>query len=234
VSDRLTWASPQLDSVIAKALAKSPAVRYPTAGDFAAAASAALTLPLPSAPAAPPVDRDEPPPHTELGGAESHGAAADFISLLPHTRAVSQRRQLLVAIAVAGVLIIALSVWLIGRSPGPPGTAPTAAPPTTSTAPPAALEDLRRLLPAGYPAEACTPAPSPDGATVITCGPNTDPGGPRSATYTLAAGPEALRTTFDQLVESTTVVVCPGNIQSPARGDVTTPPPSPAEPCCAG
>lgn len=215
VSDRLSWASPQLDSVIAKALAKNPADRYPTAGDFAAAASAALTLPPPSAPAAPPAARDEPPPHTELGGAESHGAAADFISLLPHTRAVSQRRQLLAALAVAAVLIIALSVWLIGRGSDPRGTAPTAAPPTTTAAPPAALQDLRRLLPSGYPAEACTPGPSPDGATVITCGPNTDPGGPRSATYTLAAGPEVLRTTFDQLVESTTVVVCPGNIQSP-------------------
>lgn len=215
MSDRLSWASPQLDSVIAKALAKNPADRYPTAGDFAAAASAALTLPPPSAPAAPPAARDEPPPHTELGGAESHGAAADFISLLPHTRAVSQRRQLLAALAVAAVLIIALSVWLIGRGSDPRGTAPTAAPPTTTAAPPAALQDLRRLLPSGYPAEACTPGPSPDGATVITCGPNTDPGGPRSATYTLAAGPEVLRTTFDQLVESTTVVVCPGNIQSP-------------------
>lgn len=113
------------------------------------------------------------------------------------------------------MLIIALSVWLIGRGSDPPDTAPTAAPPTTTAALPAALQDLRRLLPSGYPADACTPAPSPDGATVITCGPNTDPGGPRSATYTLAGGPEALRTTFDQLVESTTVVVCPGNIQSP-------------------
>ena len=185
VSDRLSWASPQLDSVIAKALAKNPADRYPTAGDFAAAANAAPTLPLPLAPVAPRDDRDEPPPRTELGGAESHGAAADFISLLPHTRAVSQRRQLLAAIAVAGVLIVALSVWLIGRGSDPPDTAPTAAPQTTSTAPPAALEDLRRLLPSGYPADACTPAPSPDSATVITCGPNTDPGGPRSATYTL-------------------------------------------------
>ncbi|WP_250638138.1 protein kinase domain-containing protein [Mycobacterium sp. MS1601] len=47
LSDRLSWASPQLDSVIAKALAKNPADRYPTAGDFAAAASAAFTLPRP-------------------------------------------------------------------------------------------------------------------------------------------------------------------------------------------
>ncbi|WP_264010076.1 protein kinase domain-containing protein [Mycolicibacterium doricum] len=161
VSDRLTWASPQLDSVIAKALAKTPADRYPTAGDFAAAAAAALTLPRPSAPASAPADRDAPPPHTELGGAESHGAAADFISLLPHTRAVSQRRRLLAALAVAAVLIVALSVWLIGRGSDPPETAPTAAPSTTTAAPPAALEDLR-LLPSGYPAGACTPAPSPN------------------------------------------------------------------------
>ena len=139
VSDRLSWASPQLDSVIAKALAKNPADRYPTAGDFAAAANAAPTLPLPLAPVAPRDDRDEPPPRTELGGAESHGAAADFISLLPHTRAVSQRRQLLAAIAVAGVLIVALSVWLIGRGSDPPDTAPTAAPQTTSTAPPSEI-----------------------------------------------------------------------------------------------
>ena len=59
---------------------------------------------------------------------------------------------------------------------------------------------------------------------MITCGPNTDAGGPRSATYTLAAGPEVLRTTFDQLVESTTVVVCPGNIQSPGPWRRNDPP----------
>jgi serine/threonine-protein kinase len=31
----------------------------------------------------------------------------------------------------------------------------------------------------------------------------------------LAASPEALRATFDQLVQATSVVICPGNIQSP-------------------
>ena len=41
LSDRLSWASPQLDNVIAKALAKSPADRYRTAGQFAADAVAA-------------------------------------------------------------------------------------------------------------------------------------------------------------------------------------------------
>lgn len=50
---------------------------------------------------------------------------------------------------------------------------------------------------------------------MITCGRNADLGGPRHATYTLAASPEALRDALDELVDTTTVVVCPGNIQSP-------------------
>ncbi|RZT07747.1 serine/threonine-protein kinase [Mycobacterium sp. BK558] len=219
LSDRLSWASAELDSVIAKALAKSPDDRYRTAGEFASAAGGALTRPgTPSSVAVPsPPHRDDQPPRSHGPTAhETHGAAAEFINLLPHTRAVSHRRQLVVAGAVAAVLAIGAAVWLAGRSPdAPPSAAPTTESPTTSAAPPAALNRLRQLLPPGYPAGTCTPAPPAGSAAVITCGRNTDPGGPRSATYTLATSPEALRSALDELVDAATVVVCPGNIQSP-------------------
>ena len=49
----------------------------------------------------------------------------------------------------------------------------------------------------------------------MSCGQNTDPGGPPSATYTLARDKEALRAGLDEIVESSTMVNCPGGIQSP-------------------
>jgi serine/threonine-protein kinase len=49
VSDHLSWATPELDAVIAKALAKDPAQRFGSAREFAAAASAAMRQAAPPA-----------------------------------------------------------------------------------------------------------------------------------------------------------------------------------------
>ncbi|PRC60561.1 hypothetical protein C6A85_17615, partial [Mycobacterium sp. ITM-2017-0098] len=47
------------------------------------------------------------------------------------------------------------------------------------------------------------------------CSKNDDPGGPLTATYTLAKDAGSLKELFDGLVGSSSVVNCPGNIQSP-------------------
>ena len=78
--------------MIATELAKSktPADRNRTAGDFAATATAAPTLPHARDSIAAPTGPSR-HPHAGAVKAESHLATADFINL-PHTRAVSQRR----------------------------------------------------------------------------------------------------------------------------------------------
>jgi len=49
----------------------------------------------------------------------------------------------------------------------------------------------------------------------LTCGPNTDPGGPTSARYTLTADLAELETQFQDVLTATRQQDCPGRIQSP-------------------
>jgi eukaryotic-like serine/threonine-protein kinase len=203
-SDSLPWASPELDGVIAKALAKNPAHRYATAGELAAAAAQALRsinrAPLPqtaSAAAPPPIA--VPPP------------------VQPRPRPATSNRRLVVAGGIAAVLLVtALVVWLVVPAPAPTPT-PAGSNPTSTTAANESITRLTRLLPAGYPAGTCAPGPPADtaAAAVLTCGPNLDPGGPATATYTLAHNSAALQAAFKHIISTASMVVCPGNIQSP-------------------
>jgi serine/threonine kinase PknH len=118
--------------------------------------------------------------------------------------------------AVAAIVVVGLVVWLLIPS-SESDTAVTA----TSTAPTptrnaAAESRLRGLLPAGYPADACSAATAPGAALAgMSCGKNADAGGPLTATYTLLPDAGALTTAFDDLVSGATILTCPGNIQSP-------------------
>jgi hypothetical protein len=49
----------------------------------------------------------------------------------------------------------------------------------------------------------------------IVCTHNGDPAGPTATTYTLVAEKASLRPLFDDLLRGSTIVTCPGNIQSP-------------------
>lgn len=120
VSEQAPWLPPALDGVIATALAKNPAQRYPSCGDFAAAANAALHAPDPR--------------------------TAPTVRLAP-TAPVPKRRRRGVAIlsaAVGSVVVAAGAVAVINW----PAHQPEAAPhPTTSASvspsPPAmALADM--------------------------------------------------------------------------------------------
>jgi hypothetical protein len=189
-SEFLPWADLRLDRVISTALAKDPAHRYATAGELAAAATAAV-----------------------------QPAAAFPIPPRPAPAAATRTRVLAASIA-ALALIIAVAVFVLLPTPAPaPG--PVASSPTvTSTSAAAAREDLARLtglLPSGYATGSCSPAPAADPgvAAALSCGRNSDSGGPVSATYTLARTPGALQAVLQRVISSARQVVCPGNIQSP-------------------
>ncbi|MGE2717287.1 hypothetical protein ACQI4L_24790 [Mycolicibacterium litorale] len=124
----------------------------------------------------------------------------------------------LIAAAVAAVVVIGVVAWLLVPSGDDGGTAgaPTTTPSPTRTADPRAEAELRRLLPRGYAADACEMQTPPAGArAVASCGPNTDPGGPPSATFTIATDDTALDAAFNDVIEASSIVTCPGNIQSP-------------------
>lgn len=80
----------------------------------------------------------------------------------------------------------------------------------------AAETKLRALLPPGYEPSACT-AVDPEGnaTATIRCTANTDSGGPQSAIFSLFGDAAALRAAFTKATADNSVVVCPGNIQSP-------------------
>ena len=111
---------------------------------------------------------------------------------------------------VAAAVIVVVIVWLVWPSPGP--SAPTSSSPTTTT--PEHL--LSSLLPHGYPSGGCSASPPPTGfQATFTCGSNTDPDGPADGTYALAGDKTALAQALDRTSSDGTVVVCPGNIESP-------------------
>ena len=241
VSDHLPWATPDLDAVIARALAKDPAQRFGSAREFAAAAAAAVHQAAPPAGAAAPYRAmpdgpsarprptlPPPPPPPGYAGlaAEVPAGGQRFSGELPDFRPAQKVRRprpqapkvnpVVVLWSVAGVLTVAAGVliaMLVMRESEP---APTAAPQPTATVDTAAQEELMGLLPAGYPSGSCDPSAAPAGArAVMTCAANTDADGPASGTFTLADDEAALQAAFGDVVSGSTTVVCPGNIQSP-------------------
>lgn len=145
-----------------------------------------------------------------------------FEPLTVNPRPVRRPRQPMIlggAAVLAVVLLAALAIWLFRPSSEPSTTADDAPPSTTAaeeSPDPEAQDRLLRLLPAGYPSESCTPAAADEGAVAeVSCEKNSDPGGPLSATYTLAKDEAALEAAFDDSIRAATRVNCPGNIQSP-------------------
>jgi serine/threonine-protein kinase len=228
-------ATRQLDVVMARALAKRPEDRFGSAREFAAAAAGASTsltvrstspTPRGAVTATPPFNQVRP------NASERSGRPREPIRLHPALLARSGvRRPIVIVWAVAAaVALIATVLWarLIWPSSTPPESASPA--PSTTATPSAAPTPaaLVRLLPPGYPRGTCTPAPTAsDTPAAVSCGPNTDPGGPSSATYTLYRDLAGLQSALTDTVNRSAPMVCPPNIQSPGpwrRNDSPTVP----------
>lgn len=127
----------------------------------------------------------------------------------------------IVAAVVAVAAIGAAVAFVMLRPSG--NSAEPAAQTTNSSATPAAgtpandpNSRLLRVLPAGYPAGACTPVARLEGAlATVACKANDDQGGPVSATYSLLLDSAALEKAITEVANTSTVVDCPGRIQSP-------------------
>jgi serine/threonine-protein kinase len=173
-----------------------------------------------------PADEPRPPPSSTPGIAWSGQFGAP--PALRRRRASRKWKSRLLLGAVA-LVVLGLAIWLLQPSHPTAGapratgtTSAKATPSATSTtpvsAPPAAETQARlfSLLPAGYPPGTCKPISPPQGPLArVSCGKNADPDGPPSATYTLFPDSAALRAAFKRIVQTSTVVECPGRIQSP-------------------
>lgn len=132
---------------------------------------------------------------------------------------------LIIGVTVGVLAIGAGAAYLLLRpsSPQAPAAQQPAASETSAAQPTSANPDagdpndrLMKELPRGYPAGACEPVARLEGAmSTIACTVNKDPGGPMTATYSLLLDTPALNAAVEDLTATSTVVDCPGRIQSP-------------------
>lgn len=202
--------SPAFDAVIAGGMAKDPAERYPTAGALAEAANKALSRP----------ERERAETILQLGDASGPISP-------PGPPGPPRRRRtrwpVVAAAAVVAVAIGAAGVWLLLKPTSQPqhlATSGKTAPPSAA-APSGDQARLISLLPPGYLPGACTPATPETGSiwvtavAMVTCGQNTQPGGPARATYGLFATPDRLKRAFADDIGNISLVNCPGEGRSP-------------------
>lgn len=143
------------------------------------------------------------------------------------------KRRLMLRIAAVLLVVVGLITWMMNRSGSDElaadtdtsGSAAGASQPTTTVSSAEAQARLLKLLPSGYPQGTCTSTTPLGGAIAeVNCGRNVDLDGPPSATYSLFPDAGALRLSFDNTVQATTVVTCPGRIQSPGAWHRTATP----------
>jgi hypothetical protein len=116
--------------------------------------------------------------------------------------------SLLIVVVLGGLIF-----WLVSPSRDAGSASPSPVPTTT---PSPETDRLLHLVPSGYSSDACKPASTPkDVLAQVNCAGNSDPGGPMTATYTLVEDKAALDAAFNGIVQASTRVNCPGNIQSP-------------------
>ncbi|MCV7413495.1 serine/threonine protein kinase [Mycobacterium florentinum] len=164
-----------------------------------------------------------PPPLTSASGSGSLPTAEPGATGAGQPRNRS-RWPILAAAGVAVVVAIAgIGIWLTmkpaAQQPPKPSAGKTPAP--TSQAPSNDQARLISLLPPGYLAGTCTPATPESGSiwtnavAMVSCGQNTQPGGPSKATYGLFPTPDRLKKSFTDDIANVSLVNCPGEGASP-------------------
>jgi serine/threonine kinase PknH len=123
------------------------------------------------------------------------------------------------AAAVLAVIILSgVAIWLLRPSHFVVRNPSTMTSAGTVPNPPAGETQARllSLLPVGYGPGTCKPVtPSKEALAKLSCDKNADPDGPPSADYTLFPDEAAQRDAFNRIVQTSSVVECPGHIRSP-------------------
>ena len=139
------------------------------------------------------------------------------LSVNPRPVRRNNRPAVLVAVATVAVVALGVIAWSFWPSSQDSDASDgDVASTSTTESPEQAQARLLKMLPPGYAPDSCeTVVPAQGALAQVSCGANTDPGGPLAATYTLAADKAAAKDLFDNVVSTSSVVDCPGNIQSP-------------------
>ncbi|RZT25361.1 hypothetical protein EV589_1093 [Mycobacterium sp. BK558] len=139
------------------------------------------------------------------------------LSVNPRPVHRDNRPVVLVALATVAVVGLGVLAWLFWpSSDDTDASAGDAATTSLTESQQQAEAQLRGMLPRGYAPDACEGVVPAQGALAqLSCATNTDPGGPLTATYTLARDKDSVKDLFDDVVNTSSVVDCPGNIQSP-------------------
>ncbi|GBG38723.1 serine/threonine-protein kinase [Mycobacterium montefiorense] len=215
------------DNVIAVGMAKDPIERYASAGDLAESAHDALSRPERDRAATilRRSDTSARPQFTQPGGPPPPLTAPGIVG--PDQPGTPRRRNLWPILVTAGVVVVVViavvGIWLTvkpaGQQASKAGGVKTPVP--SSQAPNNDQARLFSLLPQGYLAGTCTPATPESGSiwtsavALVTCGQNTQPGGPSHATYGLFPTPNRLKKAFTDDIGNVSLVNCPGEEASP-------------------
>lgn len=107
------------------------------------------------------------------------------------------------------------------------GTSTTTSTPTPTATP---LDNLYRVMPAGYNATSCGPSddPTPQALATVDCGAPDGATGPTNARFSLFADANALASQFQDGVNTDAVSQCPGSIDSPRSWSYDATPAFPA------
>ncbi|WP_342314759.1 hypothetical protein LIX17_25240 (plasmid) [Mycobacterium avium subsp. hominissuis] len=168
--------------------------------------SEAPTYPSSWPPAARPA-RPAPAPHMP----PQHTAWPQIIPTTRSRRTPSTKAIAISAVILIGVILTAIAIYNVAGSDSGSGQA---AAPTPVHPSDADIQRVKNAVPKGYSDTSCT-ARDDSAQASVKCGPNSDPGGPQTATYTLYADQQALTQAFATTIAGFDRVTCPGNIQSP-------------------
>jgi serine/threonine kinase PknH len=186
-----------------------------------------------TSPAAPPMSDSEPPssplpvsapPAQDTGlGSPPSAPPQQSSGAEPAPSRLRKRWPIVAAVALVVVAAVAaVGIWLTAGPSDDRGKASgSKTAPPSSNAPTDEQAQLLSLLPPGYVAGACTPATPESGSiwvnavAMVSCGQNTQPGGPSRATYGLFPTPDTLKKAFDDDIGNVSLVNCPGEGASP-------------------